>query len=231
MGTPSARCLADVPPRDLTLDLVETHFVYPDPLACFKKGAFLYCLPAFISFWIEDPKTDNALFDVVTWRFRYWPFLGRHVSTWRDKILNQPYAVRNERYYDRYLSREQDWFLVGDDNWPRTADLVLSMTSAERQAVASFFDFLTAADPEDYHRNTELESVSAQLRGRPTAEVLGSRSEEDSALLLGALDALGTRVPAVADDVAVVDRAVREGTSVDVLAEGVRYRESAREWA
>ena len=241
MDTPGARCLADVPPRDLTLDLVETHFVYPDPLTCFKKEAFLYCLPSFISFWIENPKTDNALFDVITWRFRYCPFSSHlsafahglreysHTSTWRDEILNQTYSKRNERHYDRFLSGEQDWFLAGD-NWPRTADLVLSMTSAEREAVASFFDFLPKAAP-GYHHNTEFESVSALLRGRPTAEVLGGRSEEDNALLLGALDALRTRVPAVADDLAAVERAIREGTSIDVLAESVRYRKSAREWA
>lgn len=228
MDTSDARCLVDVPPRDLTLDLVQTHFVYPDPLTCFKKDAFLYCLPAFISFWIADPKTDNALFDIITWRFRYCPFSSA-VSRWRDEILNQTYSERNERYFDRFLSREQDWFLAGDD-WPRTADLVLSMTPTEREAVASFFDFLPKAAP-GYDDNTELESVSALLRGKPTAEVLGGRSEEDNALLLGALDALRTRVPAVADDLAAVERAIREGTSIDVLAESVRYRKSAREWA
>ena len=221
---PNACLLADIPPRDLTLDFVEAHFAYPNPLTCLRKEAFLYFFPAFMSFWIKDPTNDNALLDCLTWRFRYFPFYG-HVDRWRSKIFDGARSEEGERFNDDRFSA---WFLTGDD-WHCTADLVLSMTLAEREVAAASFDFLGRAAPL-YFELMELESVSALLRGRPTAEVLGSCREEDKALLLDALDALRARVPAVADDLAAVERAIREGTSIDVLAESVRHRDEARLW-
>ena len=224
VDAPGARGLADVPVRDLTPDLVEARFVYPDPLTCFKKEAFLYYYPAFMSFWIEDPTSDNALFDCLTSRFRYCPFRG-DIDKWKNQILSRARSTEEERFYDDRFSA---WFLTGN-SWHRTADLVLSMTSAERKAVGSSFDFLRQTVP-GYFDDLQFKSISALVRGRPTAEVLGSYREENNVLLLDALDALRVRVPAVADDLAAVERAIREGTSIDVLAESVRHRDEARLW-
>ena len=215
--------LADVPPRDLALDFAEAHC--DALLSCFKTEAFLYFFPAFMSFWIEEPTNDNVLIHFFTWKFRYFPFHDHAVDQWKNEILNREGSDEDKRYGD---DRFSVWFLTGD-SWHCAADLVLSMTSAEREAAASSFDFLRRAAPL-YFDCMELESVSALFRGRPAAEVLGSCREEDNAHLLDALDALRTRVPAVTDDLAAVERAIREGTSIDVLAESVRHRDAALEW-
>lgn len=226
LGVSEGKCLGDVAPKDLTLEMVEEQLDYPDPLTCFRTEAFLYYLPAFLSFVIADPGSDKPWGSTVAWLFRCCPF--EQSETWLQHRLLRvysplekwPQAIRDWSAADDWFRRDLavGWFLV-DDEW-HTAEVVSSMTMRERQAVAACFDFLGRNNARGAWNNTDLESAGALLRGRPASEVLGAgahRPRQELAHLIDALGALRDWVPESAQRIAVVVRAVRDGTTVNEL--------------
>ena len=136
-----------------------------------------------------------------------------------------PQAIRDWSAADDWFRRDLavGWFLV-DDEW-HTADVVSSRTMREREAVAACFDFLGRNNARGTWNNTDLESAGALLRGRPASEVLGAgahRPRQELAHLIDALGALRDWIPDSAQRIAVVVRAVRDGTTVNELLTPLR---------
>lgn len=225
-----ATSLSDIAPKDLTLEVygesllcvgepAKAEFVWPNPLTCMKKEAFLYYLPAFLAFCMEEPDVKGLWLDTIRWKFRpCFPFRSGAVDGWhgwREELLKWSW----DSYHGRFcLKNAQHWFLTGED-WRRTADLTSSMTARERHVVAAYFDFhrLHGDNVDPDSDAVEFRCASALLRGQSANMVLGARSERDNAWLLKALDALRVRFPAAADELADVECAIGEGTTIDAL--------------
>ena len=197
-------------------DRAKAEFAWPNPLTCMEKEAFLYYLPAFLAFCMEEPDVKGLWLDTIRWRFRpFFPFRSGAVESWGEELLKWSWDDNHGRLC---LKNAQDWFLTGED-WCRTAALTSSMTARERHVVAAYFDFhrLHGHNVDPDSDAVEYRCASALLRGQSANTVLGARSERDNAWLLKALDALRVRFPAAADELADVECAIGEGTTIDAL--------------
>lgn len=189
----------------------------------FTPEANLYYTPVVISRCVREVAHQSrrreftsrlvlGLVRSMLWQFRHHPVhLGRPVAEWprlvdvaADKdAVAEPEVLEwaDECGTDFVMDVTRLWLMIdlrADDTviwtWGDTLDFLSMMTTAERQALVAFFDYLAASGVE--RNEPSMTSAKALLAGRGVMDVLCIRTAAECIEIADVLQALETRHPA-----------------------------------